>query len=64
MVPKIIDAENILSKDILFMSISMDQNSYAPIGLPIFLMPRKYSAVIAYSRGSTRRQKLLLPRIF
>ena len=46
-VPKIIDAENILGKDILFMSISTDRNSYAPIGLPIFLMPRKYSAVIA-----------------
>ena len=47
MVPKIIDAKNILGKDILFMSISMDRNSYAPIGLPIFLMPKKYSAVIA-----------------
>ena len=34
--PKIIDDENILGKDILFMSISTDGNSYAPIGLPIF----------------------------
>ena len=33
-VPKIIDGENILSKDILFMSISTNRNSYAPIGLP------------------------------
>ena len=62
--PKISDAENILGKDILFMSISMDRNSYAPTGLRIFLMLRTYSATIPYSQGSTWTRKLLLPRIF